>query len=463
MKTFIVGKCFFALVWLVVGINSASADANFWQSPQQIVVSNNVSNELSAVFASLATSESTELDGRFNRLQEASITQSLSPKSAVTMQYSSAGEQKNYVIGLQHDDLTVSMLSGRGEDTVQLGNDYTAIDPFTFHGGNRQDFEVTGYALDYRFGRFGHVQFGQADVVAEGLFDRRARYLEWSSNRYFARASRFARGGETIGSGLDFGIALAGKRVAVQTMNLENAKRMQRIRFEFDGQKHRQYWLDFSAHQNPLFEANNDYRVMFNFRTLLGAKRLVSYQNDQVRPAAVDDEVSPDAKKKKAKGRGWKRAALIGGGIAAAASLSSSGSATADSLTRFRTQNEAARDVLNGINPRSITLNREFGGWVFVNLDGSFGSSTPVIGQAASVTLPNPALAVPQGSNITASYHTHGAFDPRFDNENFSRQDLESDRQLFIDGYLATPLGQFKLHDVETGAVITLGTVATTE
>ncbi len=457
----------FSIVSAAIGLivaGSVSADADFWQSPQQTVSSGEYSDSSSnPLFANLATSEQVDIDGRVLRQHEVSITQSLSANSALAMQYSQAGEQRNYVLGLQADNLTVSMMRGSGEDYAQLGGDLNGVDQHLFHGGFKQDFSVSGYAMDYRLNGVGHLQYGQATVAADGLLDRRARYLEWSNNKYFARASRFDRGGETIGSGIDLGIAFTDKRVALQTMNLENDKRMQRIRFEFDGKQSRQYWLDFSAHQNPLFEANNDYRVMFNFRTLLGANKLVSYQNDQsptVEDEAIEDETTTDGKKKKKKG-GWQRVALIGGGIAAAAALSSSGSASSDSQIRFRTQNEAARAVLNEVNPQSIRVNREFGGWVFVNPDGSFASSTAVQGEAASVRLPDPSLSVPQGSRITASYHTHAAFDPRFDNENFSPRDLQNDRDLGIDGYLGTPLGQFKLHDIETDTVITLGTIAT--
>ena len=241
---------------------------------------------------------------------------------------------------------------------------------------------------------------------------------------------------------------------------------MQRLRLQINGRDSRQYWIDFSSHQNDLYRANDDYRVMFNFKTLLGAKHLASYQNDQVSDSqsaeedALEDESGTPASKKK-KGNGWRRAVFIGGGIAAAAALSSSGSATQDESTRFRTQTDAAFDVLNRVNPRSVALNREFGGWVFRNPDGSFASTEPVRGEAASVTLPARNVIIPLGSMATASYHTHGAFDPRFDNENFSPQDLASDRAAMVDGYLATPGGQFKFHDHETGQITTLGRVAT--
>lgn len=435
------------------------ADAGFWDTPQQQILHGQSSkNESGSLFANLATTEQVDINGRRGQTHSFSLTNELKQNRRFMLDFANSGEQQNYVLGFQANDLTVSMLRGRGEDYSQIGAEYSSVDPYLFHAGYRQDFRVSGFAMDYSAGRFGHLQYGEAKVTSSGLLDRRARYFEWSNNRYFARASQFDRGGESIGNGLDFGVAFAGgKRVALQTMNLENDKRLQRIRFEFDGKSHRTYWLDFSAHQNPLFAGNDDYRVMFNFRTLLGANQLVSYQNDQV--SDPSGEADPQTTKKK--GGGWKRAVLIGGGVAAAAALSSSGSSSSDNLIRFRTQNEAARDVLNRINPESIRLNREHGGWVFLTPGSGFGSTTPVLGELASVTLPDPRLAVPSGSQVTATYHTHGGFDPRFDNENFSEQDLASDRAAGVDGYLGTPLGQFKYHNVRTGEIVTLGTIAT--
>ena len=100
---------------------------------------------------------------------------------------------------------------------------------------------------------------------------------------------------------------------------------------------------------------------------------------------------------------------------------------------------------------------------MFADPDGSFASTAPKKGEVASVQLPRRSLVIPSGSVATASYHTHAAFHPRFDNENFSPQDLQNDRDIGVDGYLATPAGQFKYPDVKNDVVIVLGTVATTD
>ena len=67
--------------------------------------------------------------------------------------------------------------------------------------------------------------------------------------------------------------------------------------------------------------------------------------------------------------------------------------------------------------------------------------------------------SVPNG-RATASYHTHGAFDPRYDSENFSTVDIAMNNNWRTDGYLATPAGYFKYHNYLTGIVTTLGRVA---
>jgi len=158
---------------------------------------------------------------------------------------------------------------------------------------------------------------------------------------------------------------------------------------------------------------------------------------------------------------------LIGGGAAAAALLLSSGSSGQDEANRevpfavnIQAQHDAARAVLNNINPVSVRQNVEFGGYIFQAADGSYASTAPIRGEVASVTLPLPQFAIPSGTRARASYHTHAGPDPRFDNENFSPTDLASDVEFNLDGYLGTPAGRFRYHEVATGRISTLGRIA---
>lgn len=455
---------------LMLSTATVLAEDNFWQSPQSAVVSDYAAYSLMGhedLSTQLSSSEYLDINGRRAEQSSLSITQNFSDTSALTFEYASSRAQKNAVLGFTQNHLSVSFMAGSGEDYASLSGDYAGVDPYLFHGGYKQDFKTRGFAIDYGFAGFGHVQLGQATVASQRLQNRKAQYVEWSNNRLYARASRFVRGAEDIGNGLDLGFAIgANKLLAVQAMQLDNERRMQRLRLQFNGSHSRQYWVDFSSHQNSLFKQNDDFQVMFNFKTLLGSRQLASYQNGQVRGIGAGDgdvieDESGTASAQQKKGRGWKRAVFIGAGVGAAAALSSSGSSTQDNNARFRTQHDAAFDVLNGINPTSISLNREFGGWVFVSPDGSFSSTVPVQGEAASVVLPERSVAIPAGSRATASYHTHAAFDPLFDNENFSPTDLDLNRRAAVDGYLGTPGGQFKFHDVSSDTVTTLGSIAT--
>lgn len=439
----------------------ASGDASMWASPS----ANSYSVSAFTAKGATATHLQALQQQQQNSLQ---VTQFLGNGNALAMRYSQALQQRDIALGYTWKDATISYMSGSGEDYAELGGQYTGVDPYLFHGGWKQQFDYDGLAVDYSVGSFGHLQYGQATMRSDGLLDRTARYMEWSNSRLFARATRFVRGGEAIGSGLDAGFNFGNKRLAIQTMDLENDRSMQRIRLQLDGNRTRQYWFDIASHRNALYRANDDVRVMFTFKTMLGAKSLASYADENNRagnPAASPDddpEGSPDAAPAAKKRNPWiARGLLIGVGVAAAAGGSSSGSPVADRMLRFKTQSEAALGVLNGINPTSIRENREYGGWVFINPDASYASTTPKKGEATKVQLPPRSVVIPSGSRATASYHTHAAYDPRYDNENFSQRDLDNDKELGLDGYLATPAGQFKYHNVTTGEILVLGRVAT--
>ena len=95
-------------------------------------------------------------------------------------------------------------------------------------------------------------------------------------------------------------------------------------------------------------------------------------------------------------------------------------------------------------------------GWVLQGV----GVASSLAGDEASVNIGNPVTAVPAGTRATASYHTHGGPDPRYDNENFSPQDILSDVLVGVDGYLGTPSGVLKKHVLNTNQVIILGRIA---
>lgn len=150
--------------------------------------------------------------------------------------------------------------------------------------------------------------------------------------------------------------------------------------------------------------------------------------------------------------------ALLAAGAVGVALVATSGSDDADNQLRFSTQHEAARNVLNGVNPISVAQNLEYGGWVYRNPDNTFSATEPIKGTVDRVNIGSP-TSVSSGS-VTATYHTHAAYDPTYDSENFSYLDITMNNNWGVDGYLGTPAGYYKFHHYLTGVITTLGTIA---
>ena len=112
---------------------------------------------------------------------------------------------------------------------------------------------------------------------------------------------------------------------------------------------------------------------------------------------------------------------------------------------RYRSQRDAASAALNQFNPRSQRRNREYGGLIYINKDGTFSYTHPRVGNNDSVRLER------NRKGTTAYYHTHGAYDPRYDNENFSSADRQVARFHNSDAYVGTPNNNFKEYNYQSG------------
>ena len=97
-----------------------------------------------------------------------------------------------------------------------------------------------------------------------------------------------------------------------------------------------------------------------------------------------------------------------------------------------------ARSFLNTIQARSFRERRELCGYFIQQSDGRIAATEPVPGTFASCAQPAPRA----GEGIFASYHTHGAYGPQYDNEVPSLTDLLSDFEFGLDGYVSTPGGR---------------------
>jgi hypothetical protein len=95
-----------------------------------------------------------------------------------------------------------------------------------------------------------------------------------------------------------------------------------------------------------------------------------------------------------------------------------------------------AKSLLDALQPRSIAESREYCGFIYRRADGGLAATPATPGDEASCDLPYPS------NNTIASYHTHGSYSARYDNEVPSTSDLLSDFEFGTDGYISTPGGR---------------------
>ena len=453
-----------AVFFGLTGSQNAIADnegfADYWLAPS----SQQIKDTSGGSGLSISTQWVTKLSDRLNRPDRLNFRDEIVSTLATTDIGSSlmafaasySENEKSAAMGVDLGRLSIYANVGNGESYARNVNNYSGMDPYAYHGGNFSEFAYTGAALGLDIGQ-GHLQFGQIAVSADRLETRSSSYVDYSNNLMYARYTHIERGEESVGYGVDAGLHFGRLNVAYQELATRSDVSTRRIRFNWNQSLRDRFWLEFSVHKNALVSEYTDTAVMLSWQRSLGGHQLIKYATESENPGQGDQVET-------ARRTGMNRGLLIGGGVAAAALVASSGSESQDTAERVvvvtkDAQHNAARTVLNVFNPQSVAINREYGGYIYQAADGSHAWTEPEIGEAASIRLLAPIFAVPAGTTARAVYHTHAAFDPRFDNENFSPTDLEGDSRLNIDGYLGTPAGAFKYHDVATDEVSTLGSI----
>lgn len=114
---------------------------------------------------------------------------------------------------------------------------------------------------------------------------------------------------------------------------------------------------------------------------------------------------------------------------------------------RVKPRNDAevafVKSALANVQEMSIAQNREYCGFVGLNIRGDYIISEPHKGRAGHCDIQEP----PLGLRVLASYHTHGAYSEKFDSEIPSSDDLLGDIESGIDGYILTPGGRLWYND----------------
>ncbi|MCR9125789.1 MAG: DUF4329 domain-containing protein [Rhodobacteraceae bacterium] len=102
-----------------------------------------------------------------------------------------------------------------------------------------------------------------------------------------------------------------------------------------------------------------------------------------------------------------------------------------------------ARSLLHDLQARSIRTSREYCGLIGRRGDGGLVVLAARRGSRARCRYPQ----APEGLRIVASYHTHGSYLRRYDNEVPSVMDVLMDIQFGTTGFVSTPGGRFWMID----------------
>lgn len=102
-----------------------------------------------------------------------------------------------------------------------------------------------------------------------------------------------------------------------------------------------------------------------------------------------------------------------------------------------------ASDFLGRLQLLTVVENREYCGYFGRTAAGRIVATRPRPGKYNSCNMDY----LPPHLTVFANYHTHAAYDPGSWNEIPSPQDLESDIDARIDGYISTPGGRLWFSD----------------
>lgn len=358
--------------------------------------------------------------------------------------------------GVELGDTFIGFLSGgSGQAPDDLAPAIGLGAPY-LRGLHPIEYRYTGVSAAHTLGEAGSAWFGALRMESTGRVDHQVFYGGVASRHFSADYMSVDQLGTEIGSALGLGLHLSFASLGYQQLRSDDGEKLHRLLLSGAAGRYGDMSLRYETGQSP-FTAREEDRFLLTFSTDWGPRGLFS-QNASATPRDPETEGAA-AKHARA---GWVTAAAIGG-AALAAALVAGGSSDDDNGGKggsgFAHQHDAAFNVLNGINPVSVSENREYGGWIFREGNGTYGYTVPVRGVSDGVD-PGAPTSVPGGTTATAGYHTHAAFDPRYDNENFSPQDIAFANGHRVDEYLGTPAGAFKYYEYATGRVMALGVIA---
>ena len=312
-------------------------------------------------------------------------------------------------------------------------------------------------SLAHSFGNRLQWRGGQTRIDLAGRVNPSLYHTGLSWRGYSGDYALTRRNGVTIGQGLSLHMSKDRFDLGYDEIRDINNHTLRALRGSFAPAANRRIGFSLESGISP-FTGVSDQRFMLSYSGQISkpVKLAANDKKDQPTPPDADTGKPPEGAPDEvvAKQKSYKKHLIIAGSIIGGAVALASSSGNADSEQGgFEGQHDAARAVLNEINPKSVRENREYGGWVLRSGDNTYGYTSPVKGDIDSVSLGN------KPGNASATYHTHGGPDPRYDNEHFSPQDKRSDDYFRVDGYLGTPAGAFLFYDHQSRHVSRLGNI----
>ena len=351
------------------------------------------------------------------------------------------GDQQLLLSGVHGSSFSLSGFWGEGEGLSSLtpGLSYTERDAGLFHADYQRPARYTGAALD--FVKTG-VQFtaGVSQIESAGLSDRISWFTGATMAQLALQVFRVERPDAAAAHALGLQFRLPMGVLSASYAIATKGTAAGAVRWQVPLSRRLHLGLELRDGRSTRFGEGAYQRWIINITDSGGRNPALSAREG----GSDTPEIATTA--------------LLAAGAVGIALVATSGSDDTDDQLRFSSQHEAARNVLNAINPTSVAQNLEYGGWVYRNADRTFSATEPIKGTVDRVNIGSP-TNVPSGY-ATASYHTHAAYDPRFNSENFSTLDITMNNNWGVDGYLGTPAGYYKYHHYLTGVISTLGTIA---
>jgi len=117
----------------------------------------------------------------------------------------------------------------------------------------------------------------------------------------------------------------------------------------------------------------------------------------------------------------------------------------------YKSKRLAASDFAKHYNDNSIKSNREYGTAIHQVMDNKnktigYAYTVPTVGTKDELTVINESTPHENVKKV-ADAHTHGAFDPGYDSNNFSTADKNSNDKDKTVGFVVTPNGSIKEYD----------------